>query len=116
MTKVPSPKLKRDDVYIRAFAIMAAGVLLNIGLFFLLGVLTSLFVGLIVGYIIGERGIGPLASTLSSLLAYSIMFFVTSSSYDMLSIIGAVLIMALIGGFGGHLGYYIRMKSVSSQN
>lgn len=114
MPEIPSPILRREDRLLRAFAIMAAGILLNLGLFFVLGIWTPIFVGLIVGYIIGERGIGLLAGTLSSFFAYSIIIPVTSGESDLLSIVIAVMIMILIGTVGSYFGYYLRTKATDS--
>ena len=111
MTEIPKSKLRREDVYIRAFAIMAAGVLLNIGLFFVLGILTSLFVGVIIGYIIGEQGTSPTAAGLSAVIAYSIMFPITNVNSNFI-----IVIEAILGLFGGYFGHYIRKKSVNSAN
>lgn len=113
MTEHPTPTLTRQDLYIRAFAITAAGFLLNIGLFFILGILTSLFVGVIVGYIIGERWNSPIAGSLSALIAYSIMFPITNVDSSLIIIVEAIAIMAVLGLIGGYFGEYIRKKTAN---
>lgn len=105
--------LRRQDAYIRAFAITAAGFLLNIGLFFILGILTSLFVGVIVGYIVGEKWTSPTVGSLSALIAYSIMFPLTNVDSELVVVLEAVAIMVVLGLLGGYLGEYIMKKSRS---
>lgn len=111
VTELPAPTLRREDVYIRAFAITAAGFLLNIGLFFILGILTSLTVGLIVGYIIGEKWTSPIGGSLSAMIAYSIMFPITNISAEIIIVLEAIGIMVVLGFIGGYFGEYIRKRT-----
>jgi len=114
LTKHPNPTIATEDAFIRVFALIAAGFLLNIGLFFVLGILTSLFVGLIIGYVIGERWKSTLAGGICALISYSIIFPVTNLESDIIIILEAIGIMVLLGFFGGYFGGYIRKKTVKS--
>ena len=110
MKEQPVPTLRREDVYIRAFAITAAGFLLNIGLFFILGILTSFIVGMIVGYIIGERWTSPITGSLSAMIAYSIMFPITNVDSEIVIVLEAIGIMVVLGFIGGYFGEYIKKR------
>ncbi|TFG32156.1 hypothetical protein EU527_10755 [Candidatus Thorarchaeota archaeon] len=114
MTELHTPILRRQDILLRAFAIMAAGVLLNIGLFFMLGILTPLFVGIIVGYIVGEKWLSLLASTFNGLLAYSMILFATNGGNPIIIILEAIILMTMISLMGGLLGYFVQTKFTRS--
>ncbi|TFG34901.1 hypothetical protein EU527_00935 [Candidatus Thorarchaeota archaeon] len=114
MTELPIPRLKREDVLLRAFAIMAAGVLFNIGFFFVLGILTPLIVGVIVAYIVGEKWLGPLASALSGLIAFSIILVATRGENEIIVLLEAITIMVVLSFMGGLFGFCIKTKSASS--
>ncbi|MCJ7817313.1 MAG: hypothetical protein MUP60_00550 [Candidatus Thorarchaeota archaeon] len=61
----------------RAFALTAAGILLNLGLFFVLAFFAPLLAGIICGYILGHKRNGILAGFLSAVFAYALIFAVT---------------------------------------
>jgi hypothetical protein len=100
----------------RAFAIIAAGILLNIGLFFILALFAPLVVGIVCGYILGHQKHGIISGILSSAFAYSLIFVVTEFGTDLAAIITAVLIMCVIGGFGAWIGVRVqKMMRESAQ-
>ena len=104
-----------NDDGMRVFAILAAGILLNWGLFFILALLAPLVVGLICGYILGHQRNAIFAGTLSAAFSYALLFIATGSASDLLVFSEAVLIMAIIGGVGGFIGtlLYKRMSKSS---
>ncbi|MHA1613227.1 MAG: hypothetical protein ACTSYJ_00095 [Candidatus Thorarchaeota archaeon] len=104
-----------NDNGMRVFAILAAGILLNWGLFFILALLAPLVVGFICGYILGHQRNAIFAGTLSAAFSYALLFIATGSASDLLVFSEAVLIMAILGGVGGFIGtlLYKRMSKSS---
>jgi len=101
-----------NENVVRIFALIAAGVLLNFGLFFILSILTPIIVGFISGFFFYRYSEGALVGTLSAALSYTIIFIVTSSmTMDILSISSAVLIMSILGLFGGILGVLFHQRT-----
>lgn len=98
----------------RAFAITAAGILLNLGLFFLLAIFAPLLVGIICGYILGHKRNGILAGFLSAVFAYALIFAVAGFAVDIPAFVAAVLIMSIIGAIGGFLGAVVQKRMVAS--
>jgi hypothetical protein len=101
----------------RAFAIFAAGILLNLGLFFVLVLIAPLVVGIVCGYVLGSKRNGIITGTLSAVFSYSLIFIGTGFATDIPVFGTAVLIMSLIGGAGGFIGALIQkmMIDLSSQ-
>lgn len=101
----------------RLFAITAAGILLNLGLFFILALFAPLVVGMMSGYILGHKRNGIISSILSNFFSYSLIFNVTGFATDLAVFISAVLIMCVIGVVGGYIGAILnkRMVAASSQ-
>jgi len=102
---------------LRVFAILAAGILLNWGLSFILIIFTPLVVGFICGYILGHQRNAIITGSLSAVFSYGLLFYVTGYASDLIVFTEAVLIMALIGGVGGFIGtlVYKRMSKSSIQ-
>lgn len=109
---IPIPRV--IDEKMRTFGITAAGILLNFGLFFLLALFAPLVVGIVCGYILGQKRNGILAGFLSAVFSYSLMFSVSVIGYDILALITAVLIMSFLGGFGGYIGALLRKRMIDS--
>jgi len=108
--------LQSNDNFIRFFAITAAGILLNLGLFFMVIFGAPLIVGIVSAYILGDRRNGIISAFLSSLFAYSLMFIVTGFATDIPVFIAAVLIMCSIAIVGGFIGAIIHKKAVASSS
>ena len=110
------PSNQTYDV-LRVFAILAAGILLNWGLSFILTIFTPLVVGFICGYILGHQRNAIITGTLSAVFSYGLLFYATGYASDLVVFSEAVLIMALIGGVGGFFGtlIYTRMSKSSYQ-
>ncbi|MGY5872079.1 MAG: hypothetical protein RTV72_07550 [Candidatus Thorarchaeota archaeon] len=104
------PGNRFDDNFMRAFAMMAAGILLNLGLFFVLAIFAPIVVGIVCGYILGHEKHGILAGILSSAFAYSLIFVATGFATDLAEFGSAVLIMCAFAGFGGWIGVFIQKK------
>jgi len=101
-----------NENIVRVFALIAAGILLNFGLFFILSILTPLIVGLVSGFFFFRYREGVSVSALSAVVSYSIIFIVTATmTIDILAISSAVMIMAVLGVFGGILGVFLHMKT-----
>ena len=100
----------------RALALFAAGILLNIGLFFVLALFAPLVVGIACGYILGHKRNGILTGFLSAVFSYSLMFIVTGFATDLAVFGTAVLIMSFIGGAGGFIGAYLQKKMIESSS
>jgi len=105
-----------NDNAMRFFAIVAAGILLNLGLFFMVIFGAPLIVGIMSAYILGNRRNGIVSAFLSSLFAYSLMFIVTGFATDIPVFVVAVLIMCSIAVVGGFIGAIIHKKSVESSS
>ncbi len=106
----------RDSQYneniVRVFALVAAGILLNFGLFFILSIITPLVVGLVSGFFFFRYRAGVIVGTLSAAIAYSIIFIVTATTtIDLLVISSAIAIMAGLGAFGGIVGVLVHLKT-----
>jgi hypothetical protein len=99
----------------RTFAIMAAGILLNLGLFFILVIGAPLVVGVVCGYIVGDRKNGIIASVLSSIIAYALIFTVTGYATDIPAFVTAILIMCVIGAVGAIVGAYVQQWMVEAE-
>ncbi|TFG32282.1 hypothetical protein EU528_03860 [Candidatus Thorarchaeota archaeon] len=108
-------KFNNDSM--RAFAICAAGILLNLGLFFILVLIAPLLVGIVCGYILGSKRNGILTGFLSAVFSYSLIFVGTGFATDIPVFGTAVLIMSLIGAAGGFIGALLQkmMIDLSSQ-
>ena len=113
MTK---PTSQINDETMRALALFAAGILLNIGLFFVLALFAPLVVGIACGYILGHKRNGILTGFLSAVFSYSLMFIVAAFGTNFLDLVGAVLIMSFIGGAGGFIGAYLQKKMIESSS
>lgn len=111
---VPMPQV--IDEKMRTFGIIAAGILLNFGLFFLFALFAPLIVGIVCGYILGQKRNGILAGILSAVFSYSLMFSVSVVGYDIFSLITAVLIMSFLGGIGGYMGALLRKRMIESSS
>ena len=105
-----------DDASMRFFAIVAAGILLNLGLFFIVIFGAPLIVGIMSSYILGSRKNGIVSAFLSSLIAYSLMFIVTGFATDIPVFVAAVLIMCFIAVVGGIIGAAIGKRSIDSSS
>jgi MFS family permease len=105
-----------NDNVMRFFAIVAAGILLNLGLFFMVIFAAPFIVGIMSTYILGDRRNGIIAAFVSSLLAYSLMFIVTGFATDIPVFIAAVLIMCSIAIVGGIVGAFIHKKATESSS
>jgi hypothetical protein len=106
-----------NDEAMRAFAMIAAGILLNWGLFFVLAIFAPLVVGIACGYILHDRRYGILTGVVSAVFSYWLIFTVTGYGVDLMVLGSALLIMGIIGGVGGLLGASIhkRISKSSSQ-
>ena len=113
MTEMP---LQSNDKIMRFIAIVAAGILLNLGLFFMVIFGAPLIVGIMSAYILADRKNGIIAAFLSSALAYSLMFIVTGFATDVPVFIAAVLIMCSIAIVGGFIGAIIHQRTVGSSS
>ena len=97
-----------NDTMMRTFAITAAGILLHLGLFFILVIGAPLIVGLVCGYILENRRNGIIASVVSAIVAYALIFTVTGYATDIPAFATAILIMCVIGAVGAIIGAYIQ--------
>ncbi|MFW9960449.1 MAG: hypothetical protein ACFFDV_05490 [Candidatus Thorarchaeota archaeon] len=101
-----------DENIVRVFAFVAAGILLNFGLFFILSIFTPLVVGLVSGFFFFRYRVGSFVGTLSAAIAYSIVFVVTATvTFDAYAIALAVAIMMILGAFGGILGVLVHLRT-----
>lgn len=104
------------DEKMRTFAIIAAGILLNLGLFFILALFAPLVVGMVCGYILGHKRNGILAGFLSAVFAYSLIFIVTGFATDIPVFVSALLIMSFLGAVGGYIGALVQKKIIESSS
>lgn len=103
-----------NDTMMRTFAITAAGILLHLGLFFILVIGAPLIVGVVSSYILGNRRNGIIASFVSSVVAYALIFTVTGYATDIPVFATAILIMCFIGVIGAIIGAYIQQWMVEA--
>ena len=111
------PANRFNDDAIRVLAIIVAGILLNLGLFFILAIFAPLVVGLVCGYILDYKRNGIIAGLLSAVFSYSLIFAVAGFATDIIVFSVSILIMAIIGAVGGFIGarIYKRMSESSAQ-
>ena len=109
-----STKNPLDDNFVRFLAVIAAGILLNLGLFFVLALFAPLVVGIVCGYILSHKRNGILSATLSAGFSYSLIFIVTGFSSDMPAFVAAVLIMCIIAALGGYIGAIVQKRLLDS--
>ena len=106
-----------ENQLIGILALIAAGILLNLGLFFVLAILAPLVVGIVCGYLSSQWKDGVFISFVASTIAYSLIFAVTQLlpgfTTDLFAIVIAVLIMSTIGVIGGILGSIIKTRRTS---
>ena len=102
------PRVLSDRPITRMLLLILVAILLNTGLFFLLNVLAPLLSGCIVGFLASKMRDGMAATFIGTILSYSIIFIVSewflgfpSTPFDIAT---AVLIMGVIGAFGGLIG------------
>ncbi len=104
-----------DSHVMRIILMILAAVMLNLGLFFILAFLAPLVSGLTVGFFLENSKIGSVAGFTGALVSYSAILliteYLTGFSTDLLTLVSAVLLMALIGALGGLLGALIRSRS-----
>jgi hypothetical protein len=112
--KLKKPMSQFNPEIVRTFAIFIAGILLNLGLFFVLAIFAPLLVGFILGYVLGHKGKGIISSILSAAVSYLAIFIVTGFGSDLFVLSSAVIIMCIIGGIGGYLGAIIYQRSSTS--
>lgn len=112
-----NPVNRFNDDTIRVLAIIVAGILLNLGLFFILAIFAPLVVGLVCGYILDYKRNGIIAGFLSAVFSYSLIFAVAGFATDIIVFSVSILIMAIIGAVGGFIGarIYKRMSESSAQ-
>jgi hypothetical protein len=110
---VTVPDTQYEENFVRVIALIAAGILLNLGLFFVLSVFTPLVIGLLSGFFFTRYQAGVLTGAVSALISYSIVFMVTSFMImEISAIVIAVLIMTVLGAMGASLGVYIHSRVV----
>jgi hypothetical protein len=103
-----------EENIVRVFALIAAGILLNLGMFFVLSVFAPLVIGLLSGFFFTRYQKGILTGFVSALIAYAIIFIATSfTTMDVFATIIAVLIMAFLGAMGGAIGVYLHSRTVN---
>jgi hypothetical protein len=101
-----------EENIVRVFALTAAGILLNFGMFFVLSVFAPLLIGLLSGFFFTRYQKGILTGSVSALISYTIIFVATSvATMNVIAIVTAVLIMAVLGGIGGASGVYLHSKT-----
>ena len=104
-----------DSYVVRIILMILATVMLNLGLFFILAFFAPLVAGLIVGFFLEKSYIGSLAGFIGAAVSYSVILLITEYligfTTDPLTLVFAVILMALIGAFGGLLGAVIRSRS-----
>ena len=104
-----------DLPVVRVILMILAAVMLNLGLFFILAFLAPLVSGLVVGFFLEKSKVGTLAGFMGGLISYSAILliteYLTGFATDPLTLVSAVLLMALIGALGGLLGAVIRSRS-----
>lgn len=85
-----------------------AGALLNIGLYFLLFFFAALVAGIVCGFFLLNLQKGTLSGFLAALIAFLPFFILLEIMFpqgaDTLSIIGASLILSMLGAPGGAIG------------
>ena len=104
-----------DSYEVRIALMILASVMLNLGLFFILAFFAPLVAGLVVGFFLERSKIGSVAGFSGALISYSTILliteYLTGFATDPLTLVFAVLLMALIGAIGGLLGAIIRSRS-----
>ncbi|MFX1481874.1 MAG: hypothetical protein ACFFCP_01650 [Promethearchaeota archaeon] len=106
---------KFESPIVIAGAMILVGVLLNVGLFFILAILAPLVSGLVVGFFLGQPQKGTVVGFLGAAISYTLILWVTESltgyNTELTLLFSAVLLMSLFGSFGGFLGSVIRTRT-----
>jgi hypothetical protein len=103
--------IRYEESIVRIFALVAAGVLLNFGLFFVLSIFAPLVIGLLGGFFFSRYRIGVPVGIISAVVSYSIIFSLAPSMItEIWAIIGAVSIMAFLGAIGAGLGVFLHSR------
>ncbi len=96
----------------RLLGMTIACAMLNVGLYFILYVVTPIVAGAVIGYLLGHRTHSVTGATVGSFVAYLALFYyvaeATSLTASPIDIIAGSLFMALIGLVGGLLGLRLR--------
>lgn len=105
-----------DSKIVRIFLMILATMGLNLGLFIISAIFTPLIVGLAIGYVFRETKIvSSFVGSMGSLITYAGILLVTEYisgfATDYLTLITAIILMALFGALGGFAGALIRSRS-----
>jgi hypothetical protein len=101
-----------NEHIVEVFALTAAGILLNFGLFFMFAIFTPLIVGAASGFFCSRFRVGALVGALSAAVAYSIILIVTATAViDFIALFLAVLLMTFLGVIGGVLGVFLHQRA-----
>jgi len=103
----------KDSQRLRRLAWLALACgMLNVGLYFILYVITPVVVGCLIGFLLGHRWdsvTGPVVGTSS---AYTLLFYYVVVSTGMnaavTDIVAGALLMGLLSGLGGLIGMRVR--------
>lgn len=107
MILLTSHKRERQEIF-RFLGIAVAVALLNLGFYFILWVFAALVAGAVGGFFILKPRLGALTGFVGSICVYMplLVFLecIEPTGADVLSVIGASVILSLLGGLGGLLG------------
>ena len=97
---------------VRFVGLTIACALLNVGLYFLMWIVTPVIAGMVSGYLIDHRVRSAFSGAAGAVIAYVPLFLyieaVTSFEANIITTLAAAGIMALVGAIGGLIGYYMR--------
>ncbi len=112
--------LRSNITLYRFIAITIAGALLNIGFYFILFVLTPIFSGIVVGFLLGHVREGAVAGFTSSLIAFLPLLFylapllIPFPTPDLgfyIALVSSSLFFSVLGLVSGIIGALISMKA-----
>ncbi|MFX0107554.1 MAG: hypothetical protein ACFE7R_04655 [Candidatus Hodarchaeota archaeon] len=104
---------------LRFFGLVAAGALLNIGLYFLLYIVTPFVSGLVIGFFLRDIKKGIIGSYLAGIIALAPFFYwldlVGGGSSDLAAILAAAALVSLIGFAGGAFGGVLSIRASTTR-
>ena len=112
--------LRSNVTLYRFISITIAGALLNIGFYFILFVVTPIFSGIIVGFLLGRVREGAVSGFVSSIIAFlPLLFYLapllmpipTPNLEFYIALVFSALIFSILGLVSGIIGALISMKA-----
>jgi hypothetical protein len=98
--------------------VIIAGALLNIGFYFLLFIFAPIIAGIASGFLLLNPKEGSIGGFMASIVAYIPLFTILELLFPrgdtILAILGAAILLAVVGSVGGAVGGFLSKRTTSS--